>query len=131
MTGRNIYDLAVQLLACKNSNGNDNPDCADYMSRSPSLLNILLAETLQTDRLLRRDRGAHSVPISSLDDKVACHELLAYGVLSYGLASLLVADEDPDLSRSLYARYLAGIENVRSTVSAVTHRIEDRYKYHG
>lgn len=131
MTGRGIYELAIQLLACKNSNGSDNPDCADYVSRAPALISILLAENLKTDRLLRNDYSVRSLPISHLDEKVNCHDLVSHGILPFGLASLLVADEDPELSHSLYERYLINIKNIKETVTAISHQIADCYKFNG
>lgn len=131
MTGKNIYDYAAQLLACKNANGSDNADCADYVSRAPALISILLAENLSVNRLLRADSGLRAMPISSLAEEVDCHELLAVAVIPFGLAALLVADEDSTLSQSLYQRYLLNIKAVKETASSIRHEIEDCYKYNG
>lgn len=131
MTGRDIYDLAADLLACKNADGSDSPDCTDYVSRAPALLSILLAENIHVDRLLRDNREARPLPVSSLDDELECHDILGRCVLPYGLASLLVADEDPELSQQLYRRYLMSIETVKGTAVAVFKQIGDCYAYHG
>lgn len=131
MTGKNIYDYAAQLLACKNPNGSDNADCADYVSRAPSLISILLAENLGIDRILRADCDIRTKPISSLADEVDCHELLALSVLPFGLAALLVADEDSTLSKSLYEQYLRAIKTAKEAASSIRHEIEDCYKYNG
>lgn len=131
MTALEIYDMAANLLACKNNDGSDNPDCEDYIARAPSLINILLAENIKLERLLSGDKKARPTPIAFMEDEVKCHELLAYDVLPYGLASLLVIDEDPELSNVLYERYLMNIKTLKETPSAVLHGIEDRYKYYG
>ena len=131
MTGQTVYNLAVQLLACKNTDGTDSMDCNDYISRAPALISILLAENLKIDRLLRNDYSVRSMPLNSLNDKINCHELVAYGILPFGLASLLVADEDAELSHSLYERYLINIKNIKESVAAITRRIDDCYRYHG
>lgn len=131
MTGKDIYDLAVHLLGVKNSDGTDNPDCDDFVSRAPAIINILLAETQRLDRSLRSDRNARMIPLSSLDDSLRCHELIAYGLLPFGLASLLIADEDYELSRSLYDRYLINLKDIKESVTAITHQISDCYSYRG
>lgn len=131
MTGKEIYDLAAHLLACKNSDGSDNADCADYTSRSPALINILMAENLRLDRSLRSDNSIRTVPITDLGEQVRCHELIAYGLLPFGLASLLIADENTELSRTLYERYLVNLKNIKESVAAVTHQISDCYRYYG
>lgn len=131
MTGQTVYELALQLLACKNTDGSDSADCNDYASRAPALISILLAENLKTDRLLRNDYRVRTAPLEELGDKIACHELIAYGVLPFGLASLLVADEDPDLSHTLYERYLINIKNIKESVAAITRKIDDCYRYRG
>ena len=131
MTGKEIYDLALNLLGCKNADGTDNPDCQDFCSRSPSLINILLAENQKLDRSLRGDNTAKILPIASLEDNVRCHELIAYGLLPFGLASLLIADEDADVARNLYDRYLINLKNIKESVTAVAHKISDCYRYYG
>ncbi len=131
MTGKDIYDIAINIIGYKNSNGSDNADCADFVNRSPAIINTLLAETQRLDRSLRSDGGSRMVPILALSDTVRCHELIAYGLLPFGLASLLIADEDYELSRSLYDRYLINLKSIKESVTAITHQISDCYSYHG
>lgn len=131
MTGKEIYDLALHLIACKNADGTDNPDCDDYKSRAVALINILAAENHRLDRSLRGDGSVRITPIETLDDAVRCHELVLYGLLPFGLASLLVAEEDAELSRSLYERYLVNLKSLKESVTAVAHQISDCYKYNG
>lgn len=131
MTGKDIYDLALHLIGCKNADGTDNEDCADYKSRSAALINILLAENQKLDRSLRNDKSARIIPLLSLENNVRCHELIAYGLLPFGLASLLVAEENAELSASLYERYLLNLKSVKESVTAVVHQISDCYRYYG
>ncbi len=131
MTGKDIYDIALHLIGLKTAEGNDHPDCTDLLNRSPALINVLMAENRKIDRSLRGDKEARSMPISTLDDTLHCHELVAYGLLPFGLASLLVADEDAELSRSLYERYLLNLKNIKESVTSVVHKISDCYAYYG
>ena len=131
MTGKDIYDLAINIIGFKNSDGTDNADCADFIPRAPAIINTLLAETQKLDRMLRSDNSVRMIPISALGDTVRCHELIAYGLLPFGLASLLIADEDAELSRSLYDRYLVNLTRIKESVTAITHQISDCYSYHG
>lgn len=131
MTGKDVYDLAAELLACKNVNGSDNPDCEDYLNRSVGLLNILLAETLWLDRLLRKDKNALPVYINRIDDTVHCNGRLARGVLPYGLAALLALEEDAELYDRLYSRYLAEANKIKEEVVGTCHSIHDCYRFNG
>lgn len=131
MTGKEIYDLAAELLACKNADGSDNADCNDYVSRAPGLINILLAETLWLDRLLRQDKSVMPVYIRSVDDAVRCNGVLARSVLPYGLAALLAMEEDVQMYDRLHSRYREEISRIKEEVAGVRHDIGDCYGYNG
>ena len=127
MTGKEIYDLALLLIGCKNSDGSDNADCDDFLSRSCGIINILLAENLRLDRALKGQPDAAAESISSLSVPVGCHPLLARAVLPYALASLLVADEDAELSRKLQESCLLNKSQLLASVKGLRHEIEDCY----
>ncbi|MBQ3196240.1 MAG: hypothetical protein IJB65_07235 [Clostridia bacterium] len=131
MTGKDIYDLALEILGYKNADGSDNEDCTDYLNRAVGLINILIAETLWLDRLLRQDKTAAPVYIHSVEDAVRCNGRLARGVLPFGLAALLAMEEDIQLYDRLYKRYLEEINGIKEEVAAVRHDICDCYAYHG
>lgn len=131
MTGKELYDLALQLLGFKNADGSENPDCMDLSSRAVSLTNILLAETLWLDRILKKDGEAVAEYLRTDRDEIACHSLLANGVLPYGLAALLVAEEDDRTYKIMYERYLLGIKELKEAAVGARHEIDDCYKYHG
>ncbi|MBE6677444.1 MAG: hypothetical protein E7597_01435 [Ruminococcaceae bacterium] len=131
MTGKDIYDLAIELLGYKNADGSDNADCEDYLNRSVGLINILLAETLWLDRLLRQDKSASPVYISSVGDTVRCNGRLARGVLPFGLAAMLAMEEDIQLYDRLHKRYTDEINRTKEEVAGIRHDICDCYPYHG
>ena len=128
MTGKDIYDLAAQLIGVTNADGSDNPDSEDLVSRSCGIINILLSENLPLDRALKGDRTAEAESITALSDAVLCHGLIACAVLPYGLASLLIAGEDAVLSRKLQDCYFLSRNQIMSSVSGRRHEIEDSYR---
>lgn len=129
MTGKELYELALELLACKNADGTHNEDCKDYMSRSVGLINILLAENIWLDRILRRDKSVLPVYINSLDDALRCNSSMARAVLPYGLAALLVADEDSNAYKLMTDRYLQSIKIMKEEAVGTRHDIADCYGY--
>lgn len=131
MTGKALYDSALALLACKNADGTDNPDCLDFSTRSVGLINILLAETLWLDRSLKKEATVEPGYITDLENDLLCHTLLATAALPYGLAALLVADEDEGLYNLMYTRFLKATHDLKETVSGTRHETDDCYSYRG
>ncbi len=131
MTGEELYDLALQLLGYKNADGTDNADCDDLKNRAVGLINILLAENLTLDRMLRQDSTVMPTYIDSLEDKLHCHGRLIRAVLSYGLAALLVGEEDGAVYGIMRDKYLSGAKKVEEEAVGVRHGITDCYAYNG
>lgn len=131
MKGKVIYDMAANLLGVKTVDGGDHADCTDYLSRAPDLINILIAETMYLDRRLKGDSEAEAVYISGLESEIAQDERLCYGVMPYGLAALLIAEEDGELYKIMREQYLLAVRRLEEAVVGKRHPIEDRYTYHG
>ncbi|MBR6593899.1 MAG: hypothetical protein IKK83_01765 [Clostridia bacterium] len=131
MKAKELYDLATNLLGVRSIDDGDHPDCADYLNRAPDLIGVLTAETLYLDRWLKKDSEVRAVYIESLEDELTQDERLCYGVLPYGLAALLIADEDTAIYKLMREHYLLAIRRLEETVTGRAHPIEDCYRYHG
>ena len=104
MTGLDLYEISLDLLGLKGEDGNAPSDTDDLRTRALSLINILIAENAVLDCRIRRCE--HEIKrISTLDDEIELIDIVAFGALPYGLASLLMLGEDDALAVSMRALY--------------------------
>lgn len=114
MKAQTIYDITMSLMDERKNDGNvDVNSTKDYLARTPGILTIL-----QTEIVMELKRvGAK---INSLDEvkkmttDIDLEDDICFGIIPYGLAARLLAQEDTTLSNyfsSLYdisfARYLS------------------------
>ncbi len=131
MVAKTIYDMALQILGLKNSDGTDSDDCSDLLNRAPDLINILIHENLPLDRLLCANPNKTANVISSLNDDVDAHDTVLYTVYPYGLAALLIKANNPDYYSVLYHIYTQNKLDISKELPSVRHGIEDMYVYSG
>ncbi len=131
MTAKGVYDMAVQLLGFKNINGTDSDDCTDLLNRSPELLNIIIHENLNVDRILCDMPDKKAVVISTLQEDIDSHDALLYTVFPYGLAAMLIGQDDTALYGELYKRYTDARQRITEEHPSMRHGIEDCYSYNG
>lgn len=113
MTGREVYKLALALLA------QEEQEASDYESRAADLINVLLPQMLAAQNIYRTSRGEEKLAcaqtIEGLEDELELSEPFARSVLPYGLATLLILEED-----SSRAAYFNGVylENMGTLATA-------------
>lgn len=129
MTVNELYNSALELLALKNSDGSENEDCADYGNRALGLVNLLLAETLWLDRIIKRDNSVMPVYVNETSAPLQCNDTLARAVLPYGLAALLVADDDVAMHKLMTERYQNAAKTLKEEAGSIRHDIADCYRY--
>ena len=106
----------------------------DYTSRAFTLLALIYNQCAPLDKLWRQVNGlpegtwVPNTEIGELEDDFPLADVFINAV-SYGLASLFVIDEDTELSKQYYARYLAGLAEIRRMIPAQAEPIADRYKF--
>jgi len=127
MTVKDIYDSALRLLA-ESAAAEDNND---YEERAPYLVAVFCSEERSTDAALRRMGG---YPPSKLSDSVYIGLAEEFPLLpslapaaSYYLASMLVIDDNEELSDKLYEKYCDSMARICGSIPAVSERICDRY----
>ncbi len=93
MTGKDLFNNAIDICALKSSLTDAPNDITDLSDRALSLINIILAENSSLDCKIRKVE--HEVlKIDSINDTIPCSDILASAVLPYGLARLLMLGED-------------------------------------
>lgn len=96
MTGRDIFERALDLCALRGASDSLPDDVGDLESRAVGLLNTLAGEYHALDeRLFKTER--RMVFLNGLEETVDMHNGICSAVLPYRLASLLIAEEDKEL----------------------------------
>ncbi|MBE6529242.1 MAG: hypothetical protein E7680_01400 [Ruminococcaceae bacterium] len=104
----------------------------DYSVRAVSLLALIYNQCIPLDKIWRQVNGLPEstwIPDTKLHDLTGSFPLsdVFLGIVPFALASLLVIDEDTELSKQYYSRYLAGLAEIRRMIPASTEPIADRY----
>lgn len=127
MKNRDIYALSLALLA---ENG-DRTENGDYEERAGYLLAAFCSEALEINRRYceanREECTDADIPIYlSLDEDFPLKERFSAAAGSY-LAAMLILDEDPDLSDTLFSRYCDMISAICAEIPMRSYSIADRY----
>ena len=123
LTGRTIFERALSLCGLRGSGDALPSDLADLEVRGLDFLNGLIAE----NTMLNRRLTGHVHPLqelTGLEETVALSERLC-AVLAYGLAALMMAEEDPSLYGILDARYRAGRQQLLADGKSRVHAIRE------
>ena len=96
MTGKEIFERAMDLCALRAAEDSLPADTLDLQARSVGLLNVLMGELHGlNERLMGMERPvAH---VYGLEETVGLCEPICTCVLPYRLAALLIAEEDSEL----------------------------------
>ena len=127
MQCKDIFRSALKLLG-EIGNETNNPD---YTDRAPYIIAAFVSETFDTDRKIRLAHGLEEADEPSqvyidLDDDFPLSDRLA-PMCAFYLASLLIADESPELSESYYDRYCDSISTLIASLPANTEGIKQIY----
>lgn len=127
MTNEKIYKEAMNLLGESVADG----DNEDMEERAPYLIAAFCNEVSEVDRALREAEGdekevSFDTTWIALTDPFPLVPRLSSAACLY-LASMLVIDEDPELSDKLYDRYCDSVATICSHLPASIETIIDRY----
>ena len=130
VTVQQVFDTAISLIneQAQHTGLTVHTDTKDYSFRCIPILNTLLPHLyLYSDDREEPSRGRPACPVlfapagggepDFLQD-VPLDNTLCLGVLPYGLAAHLVADENGELSRWLLSRYNSVFADIRSSIPA-------------
>ncbi len=109
MTAREVFNMALDLMNERDENGSGNQNIADYEKNVLSCLSILTVSLYELDCRIK-DVACHfddKTPpnVTSLDDELALHFSICRGALPYGLAFMLLLEEEPTRAESFRGLY--------------------------
>lgn len=120
VTNRDIYKNSLALIG----ESLDSSYLEDYEERAPYLIASVAYQTIALDKKIRRSDGlgeaARFSPVYlSLDLDFPLCDQLSFPAALY-VASLLVIDEDPELSDNLYDKYCDSVASLEANYSLPT-----------
>ena len=103
MTGKQLYDQALALL------GLEQEDVSWMEAHAADCINQMLSDHLHDQGMLRLTRGQRmldSAPVlSDLEEEIPYDEMFVRECFPYGLAALLIAEEDHTMFNWMMSEY--------------------------
>ena len=127
MKNKDIYNGALRLL----SEDPEEWDNDDYLERAPYLIAAFCDENKELDRMYRMANSLPEAPESNpvcvnMTDDFACAPRFSSACCMY-VASMLIMDENGELSDKLYDKYSDMMSRISSTIPSFVEKISNRY----
>ena len=127
MLCRDIFNAALKLLG-ETGGEEENPD---YAERAPYVIASFIGEVSEADASYRLAHGLEAADIPDrvylpLEEEFSLSGRFASPCALY-LASILVCDENPELSESYYDRYCDSISAILSALPSLKESITEAY----
>lgn len=127
MTNQNLYDAALRMASEVAVVGEN----ADYAERATYLLAAGCSQCLELDRIYRK---IHELPEGTgtvttclaLTDDFPLSDVFAPG-MTYYLASMLVIDENEEMSDKLFALYSDAMSKIQNSLPLSSEKIKNAY----
>ena len=131
-TVRSVFDIAIHLMDAQNAatGGTDTADTREYALRTPSLINSLLDRVYRfSDTFAAGEKGKRGVcrKVSAMEDVLDLDEGICTAVLPYGLAALLLSEENPSLANFFYGTFVTELREFGVALAAEIEPVEDVY----
>ena len=132
MTVQDVFDIAIRLMDSQNeSTGSTNTtDTREYALRTPSLINSLLDQVYPaSDTYTPGTNGIRSTlfSVSALEDYLDLDDAICRNVLPFGLAGLLLTEENPTLANFFWQTFLENLRQAKSSLPSSIEPVEDVY----
>lgn len=132
MTVQDVFDISIRLMDSQNeSNGSTNTtDTREYAFRTPSLLNSILDQVYPaSDTYVSAVNGIRPVlpSVGSMEDYLDLDDAICRNVLPYGLAALLLTEENPTLANFFWQTYLENLQRAKNSLPSEIESVEDVY----
>lgn len=133
-TVQDVFDIAIRLMDAQNEStgSTDTADTKEYRLRTPSLLNSILDRAYPaSDNWPEAEDGKRPVcpKIAEMTDEIDLDERICTGLLPYGLAGLLLTEENPTLSNFFWQTFLEQLEEAKRQRPAREGGVEDTYGF--
>lgn len=126
-----VFDIAIRLMDAQNeATGDTNTIAArEYRHRTPSLLNSLLDRVYPASDTWPGTAQPRPIcpKVTGMEDRLELDERICTGVLPYGLAGLLLSEEDPQRADFFWQTFLEQLEDARRCRLAGDSDIVDCY----
>jgi len=130
-TGQQIFDMAMVLIDEQDprTGATDRSENSEFRVRSAGILNLLMQEVcpLDAEWTRARERGASPRIVTGLENPLDMSDRVSRGLLPYGLAGLLVLEENPACAQCFLSKYASLKEEFRRGAGACIERVVDRY----
>ena len=131
-TVQSVFDIAIHLMDAQNeSTGSTNTaDTKEYAFRTPSLLNSILDRVFKaSDTFFIAEAGKRPIcpKVTKMDDVLMLDEAICTSVLPYGLAGLLLTEENPSQANFFWQTFLEMLEDMRRGLPTEFEDIENPY----
>jgi len=120
MTGQALYELAMDILALRFPDGDIPASCDDMTGRALGLINLLITENAFLDARLKKSDPA-------LSDEIGQSAEIVSRAMPYGLASLLILNENATLASLLHGLYTAALNEISHSYGAGVEQIKEVY----
>lgn len=132
MTVQDVFDISIRLMDSQNeSNGSTNTtDTREYAFRTPSLLNSILDQVYPaSDTYVSAVNCIRPVlpSVSGMEDYLDLDDAICRNVLPYGLAALLLTEENPTLANFFWQTYLENLQRAKNSLPSEIESVEDVY----
>ena len=122
-----ILTAALKLLG----EDGETEENEDYAERAPYIIASFVSETSEADSMYRLAHGKAALQLSErvylpLNESFPLSGRFA-SLAAFYLASMLIADESPELSDKLYDKYCDGVSAILSALPATLHGIGQEY----
>ena len=125
MTNQDICNAATYLC------GEIPANATDYAARAVPALALIYNDCAALDTAYRK---SHDLPDSTWVNSAAVNMADLFpladvfvSAVTYALGSMVVVDENAELSNLLYARFVADLDEIRRMIPAVPEPIADHY----
>ena len=135
VTVQDIFDIAIRLMDSQNEStgSTETADTKEYRLRTVSLLNSILDRAFPYSdnyrEALEAANGKRPIcpKVAEMADEVALDERICTGALPYGLAGLLLLEEDPSRANFFWQTFLEQLDLSRQSLPSVIGEVEDLY----
>ncbi len=133
-TVQSVFDIAIRLMDAQNEStgSTETADTKEYLLRTPSLLNSILDRAYPASDSWP-EAVEHKRPIcpkvTAMTDEIDLDERICTGILPYGLAGLLLTEENPALANFFWQTFLEQLEEAKRGVPSGIDSVEDVYGF--
>lgn len=131
-TVQQVFDKAIWLMDAQNEStgSTKTSDTKEYELRTPGLVNTMLNDVYPvSDTCAGREDGKRPFlpEISAMEDTLDLDAYCCMSILPFGLAGLLLTEEDPTRADFFWQTYQERLQKARASMPASVEPIEDVY----